>query len=116
MRLARLRGQIRCGGMAGSTLMFSPLLFCCVALIDACSSRGCFLTKREVKNLSPGLEEFDLECPVFYLSLLPDKLIQARFSNFSAAVSSAISPTVVAGRGAIQFHLKANGYAVLRRS
>jgi hypothetical protein len=32
MRLARLRGQIRCGGMADSTLMFSPLLFCVEAV------------------------------------------------------------------------------------
>jgi hypothetical protein len=61
-----------------------------------------FLTKCERKGLNAGIKEFDLESPVFYLTLLPDELIEAGLLSVAGAVSGGINSSIVAGHGAIQ--------------
>jgi hypothetical protein len=64
------------------------------------------LAKRERKRLNSGIEEFDLESPVFCATLLSDELIEARLANFAGTVRGRIGPTIGARGGAIQSHLK----------
>ena len=45
-----------------------------------------FLTKREVKSLNAGIEEFDLKRTVFYLALLANELIETKLSNLANPV------------------------------
>ena len=74
------------------------------------------LTKREVENLSAGIQELDLKCAVYdWEALLPNDLIHAGFANFAIAVRSRVNSVVVAGRGAVECDLEANRLAVLRR-
>ena len=75
-----------------------------------------FLTKREVKSLNAGIKKFDLKSPVFYLSLLPDELIETRLANLAGAVRCGIRSTILAGRLPVQCHPKANGPSVFRRT
>ena len=72
--------------------------------------------ERERQSPNFGVKEFDLKSAVLYLTLLTDELIETRFSNLAGAVRGGIRSTIVAGRGAVQFHLKANGLTVLRRT
>lgn len=75
-----------------------------------------FLTKREVKSLSTGIQEFNLKNSVVDLTSLPDELVQARLSNLAGTVRGGIGSAVVVGRGAVQSHFEANGLAVRRWS
>jgi hypothetical protein len=74
------------------------------------------LTESEVKGLNAGIKEFDLKSPVLDLPLLPDELIETRFSNLARTVRGGISSMVIAGRGAVQGDLESNGLAMFRRS
>jgi hypothetical protein len=56
----------------------------------------CPLTKRERKSLNAGIEELNLKIAVFYSTLLPDELIEARLSYLAAAVRGGINSTIVA--------------------
>jgi hypothetical protein len=44
-------------------------------------------SEREIQCMHAGVKEFDRESPVWYLALLPDELIEARFTNLTAAVT-----------------------------
>ena len=73
-----------------------------------------FLTKREDKGLSARIKEFNLKSPVFHMTLLPDELIETGLPDDACAAGSRIRSTIVAGRGAVQFHREAIGFASLR--
>ena len=74
------------------------------------------LTERKYEGLNAGVREFNLESPVFYLTPLPDKLIQTRLANLAGAIWVGVSTTIAAGHRSIQCHLKTNWLSVLRRT
>ena len=59
------------------------------------------LTESERKGLNAGIQEFDLKNPVFYLTLLPDKLIETGLSNLTGAVRADIHSAIVTGSGPV---------------
>src|ERR1700722_18510019 len=96
----------------GSSVATLDSEFVCVCRIINCLN---LLTKRECKGLNTGLQEFDLKSPAFHLMFLPDELMQTILSNLARAVRSGVHPTIDARRDAVQCHLKANGFTILRR-
>ena len=75
------------------------------------------LTKREVENLSAGIQELDLKCVVYdWEALLPNELVHAGLANFAVAVRPRVNSVVVAGGGTVEPDLEPNRLAVLCRS
>src|SRR6202790_770727 len=75
------------------------------------------LTKREVENLSAGIQELDLKCVVLdWEALPPNDLIHAGLANFAVAVRPRVNSAVVAGSATVERKLEPNRLAVLRRS
>ena len=58
--------------------------------------------------MNARIKEFDFKSSIFYWTLLADKLIKTRFTNFAGAVGSGIRPVTVAGDAAVQCNFKAN--------
>ena len=84
------------------------------SLIPILMGHFSFLTKRKNKSLSPGIQEFNLKRPVFHVTLLPDELVETGLANCTHPVRIGIGSAIVAWRGAIQFHLEADGPTILR--
>src|ERR1700733_14328925 len=70
----------------------------------------------EGEGLHARIQEFNLESPIFYSSLLADQLIQAMFLHRAGAAGIGVAAVIVAGRGAVDFHHEAHRLAVLRGS
>src|ERR1700722_9233250 len=70
----------------------------------------------ERKGLNSRIKKFDLEGSVFDLTLLPDELIETGIPDLAGAVRGGIKSTIVAGRGAVQCHLKAHRLTILGRT
>src|SRR5579863_8560339 len=87
-----------------------------VAFSSSARRPAALLTERERKRLNAGIEEFDLESPVFYLALLPDELIETRLTNLAGAVRSGIDAAIFARRHTVHCHFEANGLTILRRT
>jgi hypothetical protein len=61
------------------------------------------------------IEELDLERAILDARPLPNELVETRLADLAAAVGGRIGSVRVAGRGAVQAHLEANGVPVLPR-
>ena len=71
------------------------------------------LSKREVKGLNAGIEEFNLEGSIYDWTFLADELIEPGLPNFARAIRGRVNAAIFAGSGAIQSCDKANRFTVL---
>ena len=73
------------------------------------------LSKREVKGLNAGIEEFNLEGSIYDWTFLADELIEPGLPNFAGAIRGRVNAAIFAGSGAIQPDDKTYRLGVLRR-
>ena len=74
------------------------------------------LAKGERKCLKARIEKIDLKGAVSDLTLLSDELIETWLPDLAVAIGGGINAAIGSGRGTVQFHPKANGFTILRRT
>src|SRR3984957_6648263 len=58
----------------------------------------------EGEGLHARIQEFNLESPIFYSSLLADQLIQAMLLHRAGAAGIGVAAVIVAGGGGVNFY------------